>query len=82
MDDLRGDFHHSEQGRSSCPCHNKNPIFVVFLCCGYSAVAVLVDISVMGITISASCPPANAILRYREYQQVTAATVPASSTDK
>ncbi|WP_249546037.1 hypothetical protein [Escherichia coli] len=64
MDDLRGDFHHSEQGRSSCPCHNKNPIFVVFLCCGYSAVAVLVDISVMGITISASCPPASAILRF------------------
>jgi len=25
--------------------------------------------------------PANAILRYREYQQVTAAVVPASSTD-
>lgn len=35
-----------------------------FLCCGYSAVAVLVDISVMGITISASCPPASAILRF------------------
>lgn len=64
VDDLRGDFHHSEQGRSSCPCHNKNPIFVVFLCCGYSAVAVLVDISVMGITISASCPPASAIFRF------------------
>ncbi|WP_244449801.1 hypothetical protein [Escherichia coli] len=64
VDDLRGDFHHSEQGRSSCPCHNKNPTFVVFLCCGYSAVAVLVDISVMGITISASCPPASAILRF------------------
>ncbi len=27
-------------------------------------------------------PPANAILRYREYQQVTSAAVPASSTGK
>ena len=31
---------------------------------------------------SATHPPANAILRYREYQQVTAAVVPASSTGK
>lgn len=31
---------------------------------------------------SATHPPTNAILRYREYQQVTAAAVPASSTGK
>ncbi len=31
---------------------------------------------------SATHPPANAILRYREYQQVTAVSAPASSTGK